>query len=157
MERNEHLIKNKAIIELGCGRGLSGLACRLVTENSVVLTDLAPVIPTLKETIALNKLANIDAKALDWTNRKHGFPKFEVILAADVVWVYDLIEEFVTVLEELSSSTTTIYLAHQSRSNRADERLFNLLENKFLIQKTPREELEFNHSNVINIYQLKMK
>ena len=103
------------------------------SSSDVVLTDVASVRPSLEQNIQLNAcgfVSRLVAAVLDWlapSTLAALHPPFDVIVAADVVWVEELIAPLVHVLDELASPSTLLYLAHQSRSQRSDELLFSLL------------------------------
>ena len=93
------------VIELGSGTGLVGLSAAVIWQTSVLLTDLAPILPGLAENVALNKSSlssdnnnSVHAALLDWSQPAqaglHGGgrifkavqSKAKVILAADTVY-----------------------------------------------------------------------
>nr|KAJ3420131.1 hypothetical protein HK105_006043 [Polyrhizophydium stewartii] len=130
-------------IELGAGRGIAGMAAAALGAN-VVLTDIDPAIPPLERIVAINGLAAgavahghiagcIERVApLDWTASDAHLaalrpPLFDLVLAADVVWVQDLIVPLVETLSELVHPNAVALLAHQSRSSRGDNTLFDSL------------------------------
>jgi predicted nicotinamide N-methyase len=115
------------------------MAISVLADSSadVVLTDVASVRSSLEQNIQLNVCAfvsRIHAAVLDWLapgTLAALHPPFDIIVAADVVWVEDLIAPLVHVLDELSSASTLLYLAHQTRSQRSDELLFSLLSRRW--------------------------
>ncbi|KAI8899379.1 putative methyltransferase-domain-containing protein [Globomyces pollinis-pini] len=158
LERNQSYLdlSNKSVIEIGAGRGIVGLSCAVLGPKSVVLTDVEPIIPTLMKSISLNKLSNITASALDWNDNAGINQKFDLILASDVVWVYELIEPLVFTLKNLTHATSTILLSHQSRSTRADVHLFELLtQHGFKYELIDKSLLDpVIQRDVINIYKI---
>lgn len=81
------------------------------------------------------KAASVTALPLDWldplsTLDDLGAP-FDIVLAADVVWVEDLIGPLVESIRLLCHAETVVILAHQTRSTRADEILFRKLDFHF--------------------------
>ncbi len=150
------------IVELGSGTGLAGLATaaafheKVVGNLKVVLTDVAEALPALDCNVAANPLLEnvITTTECDWFNpdvdnlrklisidgnyadQKQGI---NLILAADCVWLEDLVPPFVTTLEKLiknaGSTDTRVLLAYQSRSSRVDDLLFGLLKTSFSIEE----------------------
>lgn len=94
---NPHVIKNRSVLELGAGCGLSGLVASSLEPSSMVLTDFNPkVLKNLEFNIALND-ANARAVGLDFyqqsgkscngwmdTNGEYN-AAVDVIVAADVI------------------------------------------------------------------------
>ncbi|KAK9722591.1 hypothetical protein K7432_002581 [Basidiobolus ranarum] len=152
---------SKRVLELGSGKGIVGISAGLLGAKEVVLTDVKEVMTTLERTVKLNKLTDtIKVKELDWTDRSlvQSFEKYDLILAADVVWVDWLIEPLVETMFELSTPETVILLGHQSRSSRGDEILFRSLKEKgFMFTKIPNWELDYLYSkDEINLYHIKL-
>lgn len=86
----------KKFIEVGAGRGLASMAAKMMKAD-VVSTDIAPALPALMETVKLNGFGwgsnEITVAPLDWTESTNALFElnFDFILAADVVWVTELI------------------------------------------------------------------
>lgn len=119
-------LKDKSVVEVGAGRGLAGLTAAVMGAN-VILTDMAEALPTLSETVKLNNLeTSVQVTVLNWHSPK-SLGKVDYILAADVVWVVELIEPLVQTLDILSSQSTVIVFGYQSRSSQADDLLFHYL------------------------------
>ncbi|CZT17574.1 related to glucose-inducible SAM-dependent methyltransferase Rrg1, putative [Ramularia collo-cygni] len=86
---------NSAILELGSGTGLVGLAAAAAFQAHVVLTDLPDIVPNLRRNALENEAslksygAKADAAVLDWTEPA-SFPveahTFALILAADPIY-----------------------------------------------------------------------
>jgi predicted nicotinamide N-methyase len=94
------LASDAAILELGAGTGLVGMAATLVFKRHVILTDLPEIVPNLEQ----NARANLDAisvhsgdataAVLDWTKPEefayeafNGSPNsFPLILVADPIY-----------------------------------------------------------------------
>jgi hypothetical protein len=109
-------LANIHAIEIGAGTGLAGLSlARLmkVHGGSVVLTDVAEVVPALSRNIEVNfpfPGVSVAAQTLNWNfvhadleviKKTRNHDGFDLILAADVVWVQELILPFVEVLPSI--------------------------------------------------------
>ena len=68
--KNQEFFKNKKILELGAGCGLTGIACaKYCSPESLYLTDFNPdVLAQLQKNIDLNGLSNTVVRKLDWMN-----------------------------------------------------------------------------------------
>lgn len=190
-----------AIVELGAGTGLAGLAASILLADAqsvadpggqrgpdgrggrVVLTDVGAVVGALRETIAMNRdrdggdgggggaysagrppgpprstptasgAVGITATALDWTKLVADLPtlggSFDLVIAADVVWVERLVEPFVRALEAVTSETGTVLFAYQTRSLRTSEKLFGMLAESFQWDKLDDAEYHPDYSQRI--------
>lgn len=149
------------ILELGSGTGLAGLAAAAVfkentTKNlKVILTDLAEALPALERNVAANPSISdlIHVTECDWYKpifenmlKISDNNRIDCIIAADCVWLEELVQPFVATLEEIikkaGSIRTKVLLGYQSRSQRVDDLLFGLLKKLFTIQaaeKLPEE------------------
>ncbi|KAJ3040506.1 hypothetical protein HDV00_010815 [Rhizophlyctis rosea] len=164
-----HNVKGKRVVELGSGRGLVGMSAACLGAN-VTLTDVDTVVPTLHHVLKVNDISlkkeiqpyHADSSVvsaqcsgtvdnvvgLDWTRRDEVIPSltppnFDFILAADVVWVEDLILPLAKTIQALTSSKTITLLAYQSRSTRADRLLAKAIEECGLVSRIiDRDELD---------------
>ena len=149
----------QSVLELGAGRsGLAGITAAMCGA-AVVLTDLEYCSDGLRKVIEINA-ENITGSAkvgvLDWN---HGEIKiegnargiFSMIIAADVVWLSELVPPLLRTLNRFSLPGTRIFLAHQSRSVLVDEMFFSGMQGlRFSAELVYREGLvgvwEFSRS-----------
>ena len=97
-----------AVLELGAGCGLSGLAAWLAGAR-VCLTELAENVPRLQELVAFNQAASmVTVAALDWTQplpAAISAARWDVILAADCVFWAELFTPLLITLRTLVESS----------------------------------------------------
>jgi predicted nicotinamide N-methyase len=99
LEQGERL-KGKEIIELGCGLGLAGIAAALVGAK-VLFTDYEEIALTFtRKNYALNLQESPDVKVLDWRQNTMD-KKFDIILAADVIYEKRFFKPLVKTLERI--------------------------------------------------------
>jgi len=134
-------LKGARVLELGCGTGVVGLSCAALGAKQVILTDLAYVLENIEKNLALNRSwiseegAQIAVLKLDWTekdlDKRVLESKVSFIVAADVVWVPELIEPFVATLRKVvdsnKESLRRILISHQTRALRTDQLFFDNL------------------------------
>lgn len=154
----------EAVLELGCGTGVVGLAAAALGADSVTLTDLPYALENTAAVVAANAAVakdRVTVAALDWT-APEPVPGVTLLLAADVVWVEELIPPLAATLCALTAPAggreglpSTVLLAHQTRSTRGDEALFALLTPHFALHAVPHEELhpDFTHP-AITVFRL---
>jgi predicted nicotinamide N-methyase len=137
------LFRGKRVVELGCGAGaLPGLASALLGASSVVLTDVPAALPVVQRRVESVAAPNVAVAALDWREGVGGLRDFNVVLAADTIWLDDLVEPFVNCVAELLAGGGRLLLAHQTRSTAVDDELFSALSRRGLAcSEIPRDDL----------------
>jgi ETFB lysine methyltransferase len=104
---NWHIIKDKNIIEIGCGLGLPSLISAKLGAQKVVATDL---IEDALDHVILNASLNgvselVEVKIVDWTKMEvSDWSSFDVILAADIIYEKRFVEEFINFISKIISS-----------------------------------------------------
>lgn len=164
-KHSEHVVKGKRVLELGAGTGLTGIAAALLGADLVLLTDLSYTLNNLRRNVELHhsSLSNrsvVEVSELDWSRPEtYDARDFDVVLAADVVWVEELIPAFVAALGAVAcrkgSHQPLVLLGHQTRTKRSDELLFSLLAKEgFDVRRMPQDALhpQFSTTN-IGIYE----
>jgi len=112
---NEIVIKNKKILELGCGLGLAGITATFC-GGEVLFTDYEPL---ALEFTQINFQRNFKRRAtvqyMDW--RKPLKDKsFDIILAADVLYEKRWLEPILNVIKECLKDSGIIFLAEPNRT-----------------------------------------
>ena len=187
LEKNPQLVQGKSCLELGAGTGVAGMASAALGASKVLVTDLEYTLINLvynvqssfqdmsssavsntefyfsKEDIVSDDHKNfqIGIQKLDWKDKStyaHEQGPWEVIIGADVVWLEDLVYSLVQTIHAHANAGTTIIIAHQTRSLRADEVLMTELGKYFDVTKVGRSEhvKEFQNEK-IDIFIIKLR
>ena len=90
-------VSGKAVLELGCGLGVVGLACARLGARRVVLSDYdQELLKACERSVALNSLDQVSTLHLDWNAVSSGvFPAdlddetFDLLLGADIIYDAD--------------------------------------------------------------------
>lgn len=161
-------------IDLGTGVGVAGLGLALLGLNCM-LTDITPVMPALKRNFkknvgstslgsagkAGNKTGKVKIATLYWSNQKQIEalkPPFDYVIAADVVYLENIVQPLLETMSALAGPETVILLGYQIRQAEAHELFWRLCPDYFAIQKVPREELAPEYAWEENdVYVLKKK
>ena len=122
LARYPEIVVNKKVIELGAGVGLPGLLAAKIGASHVTLTDYEQSV--VDQSLRNAKLCGVDLRCsgllLDW-RRFENIPtchvgSYSIILAADVLYIEDLMPYFVESAIKLLEPINGILLtAHQSR------------------------------------------
>lgn len=140
------------------------------------MTDLAEALPALKSNVCANPSLeqSITVTECDWSNpnvdsllrilssdasnETKDTNKINLIVAADCVWLDELVAPFVATIEKLikeaGSIETRVLLGYQSRSQRVDELLFGLLTRNFSMEMAEMLAGE-NDRGKIEVYWLR--
>ena len=169
-DMNYNVIRNYNVLELGSGCGLVGITLYKLGALYTLLSDLNYCLNNLLYNVKRNCIEEnpniINVTAIDWNNKNtYVYPNnngnqlnWDIIVAADVVWIVQLIQPLVETLYNLSSFNTTIFISHQKRSEETDELFFNSLNRYFTITTIPHQEHHPLFTNPkINIYKAKRK
>lgn len=160
----EELKLKEPILELGSGTGLIGIICLLLGYKNIYVTDLAPIIPNLKENILVNNLdvdnennnnsidtdmnselnMNMHIEVLDWTDptdfiNKYPNVKFNTIILSDPIYSPDHPELIANVLKRFVNPDVNVLIQVPLRKNYEDirQKLWELL--KELLTETHNE------------------
>ena len=145
-------------------------------EQEVILTDLPYALSNLAANIAANEgiwshsSTSVTAQALDWKHADTACAqlgsRFDLIVAADVVWLDDLISPFVHTLECLTASdsaasdklATVILLSYQERSRATTAILMRELGRAFSTERISDSSLHHNYrSDKIAVYRIQRR
>lgn len=139
--------RRRRAIELGTGCGAAGMTFRLLGLQDIILTDISPVMPALKHNLKRNKPVlgkNMKTSILYWNNKdqiRGVNPPFDVVIAADVVYIEESVGHLVGAMEALVSDDGVILLGYQLRSPEADKLFWEMCEKVFVIEKVPHQDL----------------
>ncbi|KAJ0968641.1 hypothetical protein J5N97_025558 [Dioscorea zingiberensis] len=116
-------LTNLTILELGAGTGLPGLAAALLGAARVILTDLPPLLPTLRRNVEVNGLeARVEVMELDWGRAEEldtaALGELDVVLMSDVLYDPDEMEGLGRVLRRVSGEETRGWAASEKREKR---------------------------------------
>ncbi|KAK9689827.1 hypothetical protein RND81_09G084000 [Saponaria officinalis] len=139
--------RNKRAVELGAGCGAVGMGVYLLGLHDVVLTDILPVMPALKHNLKKNKSVlnkSLKIAQLYWGNHsqmKALSPPFDIVLAADVVYLVETVRPLVETMRELVKDDGVVMLGYQVRCPDADVLFWETVREFFEIEKVKKEDL----------------
>lgn len=127
LEQQPFLVRGREVLELGAGRGLSGLAAWALGARKVQLTDLPYAVEAMEIAVQLTcaghkEWPKPEVAELDWLKAEEFFENrdtdLDVILAADVVWLMDLVEPLADAIATVAKyhPKVEVLVVHQTRS-----------------------------------------
>ncbi|KAL5573597.1 hypothetical protein UlMin_023194 [Ulmus minor] len=156
--------RSKRGVELGAGCGAGGMGLYLLGLTDIVLTDISPVMPALKRNLKHNKPVlgkALKYSVLYWNNSdqiKSLKPPYDVVLAADVVYIEESVGSLVAAMDELVADDGVVLLGYQLRSPEAHKLFWEICEEVFEIEKVPHEDLHPEYAyEEADVYVLRKK
>lgn len=112
--KNPQLVKNKSVLEIGCGLGLPGIVASAL-GGKVMLTDyIQQAIDYAAYNWKLNFKSNADTKILDW-RKPEGFDDFDVLLASDVAYESRSFKSLISAYKKLVKKDGIILMSEPNR------------------------------------------
>jgi predicted nicotinamide N-methyase len=85
LSENAHIIKNKTVLELGCGLGLPSLVSSHL-GGEVLATDFHPDVEEYFLRNCRHSSLNVEYKRLNWRENVTSIGQFDVVLGSDVLY-----------------------------------------------------------------------
>lgn len=152
-------------IELGAGCGVGSMGLFLLGLNDIVVTDIAAVMPALKHNLKRNKPVlkkALKTAQLYWAREAQmkalGPQPFDVVVAADVVYIEESAGPLVETMERLVAEDGVVLLGYQVRSPGAHLLFWEKCGEAFEIEKIPHEHLHPEYAyEEADVYVLRKK
>lgn len=108
-------VAGKRILELGCGIGLASLVLQRRGAD-VLATDMHPLAETfLAYNAALNGLAAVQFRRLDWTRLRPDLGQFDLIIAGDVLYERGQAEALAAVIVDYAADGADVVVTDAGR------------------------------------------
>lgn len=150
LDTHPDLVINRHVLELGSGTGVSGMAAAMLGASLTLCTDLIGVIPNLTRNIENNfpvdtSSRTIAAAALDWFDQATvpnppASNGWQVVLAADVIWLEELVAPLVATFTAVCTANTLLLLSFQLRTERTANLFFDLMSRYFHLEPVSSTE-----------------
>ncbi|KDO35679.1 hypothetical protein SPRG_18839 [Saprolegnia parasitica CBS 223.65] len=159
MCRHPEYVCNCRVLELGTGTGGVGLAAAHLRPATLLLTDLASIVPlTLRNTDAavaasasVEKLWSKQALRVSeyqWGTKPPPDGPWDTVLCADCLYDEDVFDDFATTLHDIANPSTAVLLAYKQRLPDREMALLKRLAETFDIAVyTNDDNLPWNFGN----------
>jgi predicted nicotinamide N-methyase len=147
IEEHMELVEGKSVLELGAGCGVAGLAAGACGARHVTITDLPYCITNIQRNIDATKQQLLEgvftARAFDWDSPPCDLFDIDVVIAADVIWLADLVPLFVKACKSLKQFNNGVQfiIAHQTRAESTDALFFSGFERELNLIPWVRAEV----------------
>lgn len=139
--------KNKTILDMGSGTGISGLVIALLLESSgipanVILSDKQEMLPLLSSNIPANlKHVKISTECIDWTNPECEIKAHLILLSDCVVWP-SLFDGLIKTLEMVTDKSSVVFISYEKRKFDVEAEFFVKLSASFRFSLVKEQELD---------------
>jgi predicted nicotinamide N-methyase len=153
LEERPALVREKRVLELGAGCGACGLVAGCLGASEVLLTDMSNIVPLLESNVAANRDCGVVAvAALDWTESPlPDYGSFDVVLAADCIYVHSPLAALVDVLQKYAKRGATILFAFEQHDDESVSKFMSLLAARQMSVQTLRPA-ERQRVNIVQIH-----
>ena len=115
----DYEIKDKRILEVGCGIGLSSHLLNKRDAN-ITATDYHPEVETfLNDNTNLNNLDKIPFERTSWSDEEDSLGKFDLIIGSDILYERWHIEELSSFINKHANQKCEIIISDPGRGNHA--------------------------------------
>lgn len=154
LEQNKFLVKEKDVLELGCGLGLPGIVASLLGGKVVMSDYLLPALQFAEYNWKLNLNTPPRVLKLDWREPGNIQPA-EVLIASDVAYESRSFLPLISAMKKLVTNTGTVIISEPDRAFASKfledvRKDFSLEKEKITVERNGR-------INNISIYILKRK
>ena len=116
LSHNRQYIKQKHVIELGCGCGIASVFAALLGAQSVLATDyVRKVLTQTQHHISLNELDNMSVDVVDWYAVLSGEAKApiqaDLLMASDVIYGSSNVEPLMATIDACTKPSGIVVIA----------------------------------------------
>ena len=160
-------LRNKSVLELGCGLGLAGLVAAEAAASCHLTDNDATVIGLLQEQLGINKKSkqnsspptNIQASLLDWRDCDQSCTSIstpvDVVLGSDIAYYYYLLRYLMDTARAFLKPSSTFLVVGQANRESQWELYRNLL-NGCYNQLTDEHEAPWPGTTQMLLYKLEL-
>lgn len=150
----EGLLKNKDILELGCGLGLAGIVASN-SAKSCCLTDRdEEIIQILQD----RSIPNIDARYLEWrdNDRPNEIPPSDLVIGADIAYYFFLLRPLMDTAKALLKPDNSAFMVVGQANRESQWDLYHNIRDGCYNQLTDEKESPWIGETRMLLYRLQL-
>jgi predicted nicotinamide N-methyase len=150
------LLKDKAVLELGSGLGLAGLAASDVAASCHLTDNDDNIVSLLKDLVKDND--RVEADLLEWRDedRKANIPEADVVLGADIAYYYFLLRPLMDTLIAYMKPRDSACLVIGQANRESQWNLYHNIKDGCYNQLTDNKDDPWEGSTKMLLYSLEM-
>ncbi|MFZ7144129.1 MAG: class I SAM-dependent methyltransferase [Bacteroidota bacterium] len=150
IDSHQDLVKQKQVIEIGCGLGLPGIVAAL-GGGKVIMTDyLQEALDFAKNNWNKNLAQDFSGQLLDWRNVS-SIAKADVIIASDVAYESRSFEPLIKAFDQILKPDGVLLLSEPNRKFASP--FIELLEKDFVLSRKDMKVVLDNIDYTISVYK----
>jgi predicted nicotinamide N-methyase len=151
---SERLIKNKHVLELGCGLGLAGIVTSSSAKSCCLTDHDEEIIQILKN----HNIPNIDARYLEWRDedRPSDIPPSELVIGADIAYYFYLLRPLMDTTKAMLRQDNSAFMVVGQANRESQWDLYHNIRDGCYNQLTDEREASWDGETRMFLYQLQM-
>lgn len=152
----EQLVKNKHILELGCGLGLAGTVASKSAKSCCLTDHDEEVIQMLQELVANNP--SIDARYLEWRDeeRPSEIPLSDMVIGADVAYYFYLLRPLMDTTKAFLKPENSAFMIAGQANRESQWDLYHNIRDGCYNQLTDEKDAPWKGETRMLLYQLQL-
>lgn len=128
-------LEDSCVLELGCGLALVSMSLH-ARGIRVVASDIHPLAEDfLARNCERNGLSSVPFKRIDWTQHYPNLPKFDVLIASDVLYEDGMAADIVAFIHQHATNHLRVFVTDPGRSGRRNRFTRMMLEAGFTVDE----------------------
>jgi len=154
--KHKELIRQKTVLELGCGLGLTSMVLQTLHPLRLVISDYEqPALQAAQTHFKLNGLPQAEPLLLDW-RRPHLTDRFQRLVASDIVYEERFFRPLIDLFKNALEPGGLVVLAEPGRPV-ARGFFTGLADNGFVMQQQTEPVMQQGHEIRVGIHLIQKK
>ncbi len=151
---SKQLIKDKHVLELGCGLGLAGIVASSSAKSCCLTDHDEEIIQLLKN----QNIPNINARYLEWRDedRPDDIPSCDLVIGADIAYYFYLLRPLMDTAKDMLRSDNSAFMVVGQANRESQWDLYHNIRDGCYNQLTDEREAPWNGETRMLLYQLQM-